>query len=333
MPPDPGHEKPGAAGAADRVGFDDTPGEVRGHSMSVAAAASSLVTRWKSAMAAAADPRLSRVDLAVHLVILDHLNNATGEAWPSAETVASAIAASVRAVRKARGRLVALGHLTETTASGRPNRYRIGTPELPFTPEQVFTPEPAFRDPCTGVHPTPERPFRGPLNARSPELALKHLVEEPTKEPRKKRSSASRPADRNLDDAFVRFWNAYPRRDARSDAEKAWMQVKGATHVEAILGDLSKRAADPQQWTERQFIPMPATYLRKRRWLDEWQPTSDFRGKAPAPSPALAAEINAKADARLAKLPSVADSFEGRTYTGTPDDELPDHLRPVEVAS
>ena len=67
-------------------------------------------------------------------------------------------------------------------------------------------------------------------------------------------------------DHFERFWAVYPRRDAKKDARKAWTQIGGDQHVEAILTALGWQAA---QWTERQFTPLPATYLRGERWDDE----------------------------------------------------------------
>jgi hypothetical protein len=36
-----------------------------------------------------------------------------------------------------------------------------------------------------------------------------------------------------------------------------------------ILSDLAQRSEAEWQTAERKFIPMPATYLRKRRWEDE----------------------------------------------------------------
>jgi Helix-turn-helix domain len=70
---------------------------------------------------------------------------------------------------------------------------------------------------------------------------------------------------------FDGFWASYPRRVAKVDAAKAWLQVTrdGATDLAAILAGL---AAWVDHWraeaTESKFIPHPATWLRGRRWED-----------------------------------------------------------------
>ena len=152
MQPSPETQSP----AGGRGDIARAPGEVPGHFMSTGAQASSLLLRWKSAMTAAADPRLSRVDLAAHLLILNYINNATGAAWPSAETVARGIGANVRSVIRARRKLVALGHLIETTMIGKPNRYRIGTPDTRVTPDMHVTPDTESTPPLTPVSLTPD---------------------------------------------------------------------------------------------------------------------------------------------------------------------------------
>ena len=95
-------------------------------------------------------------------------------------------------------------------------------------------------------------------------------------------ASAPAPAE-----TFSAFWAEYPRHEAKRDALKAWTQLKpDAALVAVILADLRTR-----RWPERkQFILLPATYLRGSRWLDEstdagepvpvapanrWQPTAN----------------------------------------------------------
>ena len=344
MQPDQ-NEKPGAAGTADRVGFGEaqTTGDgLRGHFMSTGAQASSLLLRWKSAMTAAADPRLSRVDLAAHLLILNYINNATGAAWPSAETVARGIGANVRSVIRARRKLVALGHLIETTMIGKPNRYRIGTPDTRVTPDMHVTPDTESTPPLTPVSLTPDTRVTGPLTPVSAELVLMNQSKNQSKEPDKKQRTRKARAGEQIDaeESFARFWKAYPRKEAKQDAEKAWRQVDGKQHVDAILEDL-ERSIEARRWPEKKFTPLPATYLRGKRWTDEWEPESltgrvrrtaeDFGnyqfGSAPAPSAAKTDEINRKAAARMSRMGSVAASFKDAVYNGTADEDLPPHLR------
>lgn len=347
--PEPTDEKPGATGMADRVGID-TPGELRGHSMSAPAMPSSLLDRWRLMCNAASDVRLSRVDLAVLIVILNHINGTSGEAWPGAEALAKATGAVLRSIRYSRSRLVKFGYLIERRADGRPNRYRIGTPAMDCTPATSCTPAVDCMDPCNPLQPTPAVDCSPPLQPIAAEHAYRTSLKNQKKEPAKKHSPASRAEkQKDVHDSFDRFWSAYPRGAAKKDAEKAWRQVKGDQHVDAILADLATRT----EWIGDKFTPLPASYLRGERWNDVQQPQTitdrirksaedfgdyDFGkslpGRVSVPNEQQADAMNAKAAARLAKSrPSVADSFEGKVYTGTPDDELPEHLRPAAEAT
>lgn len=69
-------------------------------------------------------------------------------------------------------------------------------------------------------------------------------------------------------DGFEQFYAAYFRRDARKDAIKAWGQVDGDAHLDAILAALAWQTPDYLK-KERQFRPLPASWLRGERWDDE----------------------------------------------------------------
>lgn len=79
-----------------------------------------------------------------------------------------------------------------------------------------------------------------------------------------KRRRASKPAL----DGFSEFWQAYPRKEARAVAEKAWGKVLPIEHP-AIMAAVNRQAAS-EQWTKDggKFIPHPATWLNQRRWED-----------------------------------------------------------------
>ncbi len=65
---------------------------------------------------------------------------------------------------------------------------------------------------------------------------------------------------------FDAFWSRYPRREARKDALKAWGQVRGDRFLGEILEALDWQVP---RWTDRRYVPLPATYLRGERWTDE----------------------------------------------------------------
>lgn len=75
--------------------------------------------------------------------------------------------------------------------------------------------------------------------------------------------------------SFDRFWKAYPKKRAKGDAEKAWKELRPSEPlVNQILAtlELAKTSAD---WLKDggQYIPYPATWLRRKGWED------DFKGQ------------------------------------------------------
>lgn len=88
--------------------------------------------------------------------------------------------------------------------------------------------------------------------------------------------AARRPRDTVLTaiqaERFERFYAAYPRRESRGDAEKAWKVIDpDDALVERMVTAideqrLAQRRANPD---EARFVPLPATWLRDKRWKDE----------------------------------------------------------------
>jgi hypothetical protein len=73
-----------------------------------------------------------------------------------------------------------------------------------------------------------------------------------------------------LDDGFDEFWNAYPKRNNRGQAEKSWKKQK--PNIDLVLKALAWQIKC-DKWLEKdgQFIPYPATYINAKAWLDEPQ--------------------------------------------------------------
>lgn len=68
-------------------------------------------------------------------------------------------------------------------------------------------------------------------------------------------------------DEFAVFWSAYPRREGKGAAQKAW----GKLDDEQKRAALAALPAHAERWatSERQYIPHPSTWLNQRRWEDE----------------------------------------------------------------
>ncbi len=72
-------------------------------------------------------------------------------------------------------------------------------------------------------------------------------------------------------DAFEDFWQLYPRRQAKLDARKAWSKLNPSLElVQAILAAVEVQRRS-QEWRKDggQWVPLPASWLRAGRWMDE----------------------------------------------------------------
>ena len=81
---------------------------------------------------------------------------------------------------------------------------------------------------------------------------------------------------------FEQWYLAYPRHEGKQSAIKAWnkaIKEKALPSVHSLLASLEWQK-DLTQWQDKQFIPLPASYLNGRRWQDE----------KPAPRPAPMSE-------------------------------------------
>ena len=81
---------------------------------------------------------------------------------------------------------------------------------------------------------------------------------------------------------FEQWYLAYPRHEGKQSAIKAWnkaIKEKALPSVHSLLASLEWQK-DLAQWQDKQFIPLPASYLNGRRWQDE----------KPAPRPAPMSE-------------------------------------------
>jgi hypothetical protein len=75
---------------------------------------------------------------------------------------------------------------------------------------------------------------------------------------------------------FEKFWNAYPRKIAKRDAQKAWMQVMRADDAPMLEQVLIAIERYKQAQKDRNYIAYPATWLRAGRWADETE--TDYAG-------------------------------------------------------
>ena len=68
--------------------------------------------------------------------------------------------------------------------------------------------------------------------------------------------------------AFDRFWEEYPQKVKKKQAQEIWKRKKLDIKADLIISDVEKRLALDARW-KGGFIPDPTTYLNGERWNDE----------------------------------------------------------------
>jgi len=72
-------------------------------------------------------------------------------------------------------------------------------------------------------------------------------------------------------EGFADFWDQYPRKKNKGQAEKAWKALKPDGDLIAKIRDGITRGRASNAWQKDagQFIPYPATWLRAKGWEDD----------------------------------------------------------------
>lgn len=117
----------------------------------------------------------------------------------------------------------------------------------------------------------PQHPSNTPTVLQRPDPTRPDPTHKEEKEPcsTAPRSNAGYPA------SFEEFWTAYPRRQKKGDALKAWRKAVKRTTEQSILDGAHRLRDDPNR--EDQFTPLAASWLNADGWEDEPLPE---RGKA-----------------------------------------------------
>lgn len=69
---------------------------------------------------------------------------------------------------------------------------------------------------------------------------------------------------------FSGFWEVYPRKRSKGQAEKAWASLNPDEQLQDRIKNALERATKSEDWRKDQgkFIPYPATWLRAKGWED-----------------------------------------------------------------
>lgn len=71
---------------------------------------------------------------------------------------------------------------------------------------------------------------------------------------------------------FDDFWKAWPRREAKKAALRAWEKLSAASRIAAVAALPAHMAQWRRAGTARCHIPHPATWLNGERWDDDFEP-------------------------------------------------------------
>lgn len=69
---------------------------------------------------------------------------------------------------------------------------------------------------------------------------------------------------------FDEFWTAYPKKQNKPDAKKAWQQTIDVRPSLSILISAIVNQSKSKGWMEG-YVPLPGSWLRGHRWADEME--------------------------------------------------------------
>jgi len=109
--------------------------------------------------------------------------------------------------------------------------------------------------------------------------------------------------ERLLRERFDKFWQAYPRKEAKPDALKAWNTLKADDTLLTLILSAIEKHKQTAQWQkeEGRFISLPAGWLRKRRWEDEIAPPKLYEHPRTRHNRELLERMKAERDAEQQK--------------------------------
>ena len=74
-----------------------------------------------------------------------------------------------------------------------------------------------------------------------------------------------------IEELFLKFWKAYPKKVGKQDALKAFKKIKPSKELVSKMVSVIEEAKNTEQWTKNngQYIPNPSTWLNQGRWEDD----------------------------------------------------------------
>jgi hypothetical protein len=106
-------------------------------------------------------------------------------------------------------------------------------------------------------------------------------------------TSSKKEKNTSLADArFAEFWEAYPKKVDKQEAQAQWRRIN-PTLADSIIADAKQRWLSYSE-ADKEFIPSPARYLRRHKWTDEIVPRNGNGGRPLRDDGPTMAEIRAR---------------------------------------
>jgi hypothetical protein len=180
--------------------------------------------------------------------------------------------------------LAEAGKVVRYTVAGRaymflPNLSKHQRLEPDKVPSRLPEP-PVQAEPTPGPEPDADssEPRADESEPHAKDHALKHVAGSREHVAGSREQVASRaptrakPTPADADEQFNRFWAAYPRREAKRAARKAWDKAISRAEPDSIVAGAERYRDQPGR--DPKFTAHPATWLNADRWADEPPPPS-----------------------------------------------------------
>ena len=111
----------------------------------------------------------------------------------------------------------------------------------------------------------------------------KHSVTPATTNKNVKNIKNTSPTPSKGDTRFDEFWNAYPKKVGKKNAQQRWQKLRINDETYRKIMEAVKAQSESDQWKKDggQYIPYPATWLSQERWEDQL-PTVEQHSEKPA---------------------------------------------------
>ena len=178
------------------------------------------------------------------------------------------------AIRSGLQELEAAGYLTREQAHGQGGKFGGNVYVIHDTPQ---APAPLLENPATAAplsgNPSTEKPLTENPTEQNKDIQTKDRIYPivPIQgETRPKQKHRKETADCKQD-LFLTFWDAYPRKEDKQKAYRAWLKLSPDPQLfQTILRALQYQKRS-EQWTRDagRYIPYASTWINGRRWEDE----------------------------------------------------------------